>query len=107
LGKRKVLSETEFKEFVLPRGNELLGRVYKMSGGDHLLVRCTDGKTRMCRIRGKLRRRMWIRERDVVLIAPWDFDDSRADVLWRYIKAHAKWLEDNHYLDGAEGEVNP
>jgi translation initiation factor 1A len=98
LGKRKVLSEADLKELVLPEQGELLGKVVKLSGGDLLLVKCTDGQTRLCRIRGKLKRRMWIRENDVVLIAPWDFDNKRADVVWRYIKAHADWLATNNYL---------
>jgi translation initiation factor 1A len=31
-------------------------------------------------------------------VAPWDFDNRKADILWRYIKAHAEWLEQNGYL---------
>lgn len=98
MGKRKVLSESELKELVLPETGEILGRVMKLSGGEHLIVKCTDGKTRLCRIRGKLKRRMWIRENDTVLVAPWDFKNERADVVWRYIQAHADWLRVNKYL---------
>ena len=57
----------------MPQQGELLGRVIKLVGGDNIIVKCTDGKVRTCRIRGKIKRRMWIREHDVVLIAPWDF----------------------------------
>jgi translation initiation factor 1A len=98
MGKRKVLSESDLKELVLPQAGELLGVVSKLSGGEHIIVRCTDGKTRLSRIRGKLKRRMWIREGDIVLIAPWDFNDNRADVVWRYIQAHADWLREKSYL---------
>ena len=98
MGKRKVLSEAELKEEVLPGPGEVLGKVIKLSGGEHIIVLCVDGKTRLCRIRGKLRRRMWIRENDIVLVAPWDFDDGRADVVWRYIAAHTEWLRSNKHL---------
>jgi len=98
LGKRKVLSEANLKELVMPEQGEILGRVIKLTGGDQVVVKCIDGETRMCRIRGKLKRRMWIRERDIVLVSPWDFDSRRADILWRYIRAHADWLEANNYL---------
>ncbi|TLY12440.1 MAG: translation initiation factor 1A [Thaumarchaeota archaeon] len=67
-------------------------------GGDLVIVKCADGQTRVCRIRGKLKRRMWIRENDIVLVSPWDFDNRKADILWRYIRAHADWLEANNYL---------
>lgn len=93
-----MLSESDLKELVLPQQGELLGRVLKMSGGDHLLVKCTDGKVRMCRIRGKMKRKMWVRENDVVLVAPWDFQDEKADIVWRYIGAHAEWLVTNNYI---------
>jgi translation initiation factor 1A len=98
LGKRKVLNEAHLKELVLPEQGELLGRVQKISGGNQVLVQCTDGEIRLCRIRGKMKRRMWIREGDIVLVSPWDFDHKRADIVWRYIKDHADWLENNGYM---------
>lgn len=98
MGKRKVLSEEALKELVLPEKGELLGRVVKLMGSDHIMVRCTDGKTRMGRIRGKLKRRIWIREGDVVLVAPWDFNDERCDILWRYTVAQVDYLIENQYL---------
>ena len=98
MGKRKVLSEANLKELVKPEQGEFLGRVLKLTGGDLVIVKCADGHTRVCRIRGKLKRRMWIRENDIVLVSPWDFDNRKADILWRYIRAHADWLEANNYL---------
>ena len=98
MGKRKVLSESNLKELVMPGQGEILGKAIKLTGGDQVIVKCADGETRNCRIRGKLKRRMWIRENDIVLVAPWDFDNRKADILWRYIKAHAEWLEHNGYL---------
>ena len=53
-----------------PQTGELLGRVIKLVGGDNVIVKCTDGRVRTCRIRGKIKRRMWIRDHDLVLIAP-------------------------------------
>ena len=82
----------------MPQEGEMLGRVTKLTGGDHILVKCSDGETRLCRIRGKMKRRMWIREADIVLIAPLDFKDDRGDILWRYIKAHAELLETQGHL---------
>ncbi len=98
LGKRKVLNEAHLKELVLPEAGELLGKVLKIAGGNQVVVKCTDGETRMCRIRGKMKRRMWIRENDVVLVSPWDFDNRKADIVWRYIKDHADWLVNNNYM---------
>jgi len=107
LGKRKVLNEAHLKELVLPEQGELLGRVQKISGGNQVLVQCTDGMIRLCRIRGKMKRRMWIRESDIVLVSPWDFDPKRADIVWRYIKDHADWLENNGYMRPTGPGVTP
>jgi Translation initiation factor 1 (IF-1) len=43
---------------------------------------------------------MWIREHDVVLIAPWDFQTEKADIVWRYISAHAEKLQKDGALEG-------
>jgi translation initiation factor 1A len=84
---------------VLPQQGELFGRVIKLVGGDNIIVKCIDGKVRTCRIRGKIKRRMWIRDNDLVLVAPWDFQSGKADIIWRYISAHQDKLREDGYLD--------
>jgi len=99
LGKKKVISEEEIRDMVLPVANDVLGIATKLLGFDRVLVKCQDGHERLCRIRGKMKRRVWVRERDVVLVSPWDFQsDKRGDVFWRYTRAQAEWLRKNGYL---------
>jgi len=99
LGKKKVISEEVIKDMVLPVANDVLGIAVKLLGFDRVLVKCQDGHERLCRIRGKMKRRVWVREGDVVLVSPWDFQsDKRGDVMWRYTKAQADWLRKNGYL---------
>jgi len=99
LGKKKVLSEEEIGDLVLPVANDVLGIATKLLGFDRVLVKCQDGNERLCRIRGKMKRRVWIREGDVVLISPWDFQSNkRGDVFWRYTKSQADWLRKSGYL---------
>jgi len=99
LGKKKVLSEGELSELVLPTENDVLGVAIKLLGFDRVLVRCQDGHERLCRIRGKMKRRVWIRVGDVVLVSPWDFQsDSRGDLIWRYTRAQADFLRKKGYL---------
>ena len=93
MGKKKVLSEGELNQLVVPSANDVLGVAIKLLGFDRVLVKCQDGKERLCRIRGKMKRRVWIREGDIVLVSPWDFQsDKRGDVFWRYTKAQAETL---------------
>ena len=99
MGKKKVKSEEELKNMVLPVANDVIGIAKKMLGFDRLLVSCQDGKERLCRIRGKMKRRMWIRQGDIVLVSPWDFQsDKRGDIIWRYKRNQAEWLRRKGYL---------
>jgi translation initiation factor 1A len=99
LGKRKVKSEGELSSIKRPVANDVIGIAEKMLGSDRVLVRCQDGKERLCRIRGKMKRRMWIRLGDIVLVSPWDFQsDKRGDIIWRYKRNQAEWLRRNGYL---------
>ncbi len=98
MGKRKVISESEIKPR-LPEEYEVLGVAEKLLGYDRILVRCLDGFTRLCRIRGKMKRRTWIRINDVVLVAPWDFQsEERGDITYRYRSNQVEWLRSNGYL---------
>jgi len=93
LGKKKVLSEGELSQLVLPSQTDVLGVATKMLGFDRIMVRCQDGHERLCRIRGKMKRRVWIREGDIVLVSPWEFQtDKRGDLTWRYTKSQAETL---------------
>ncbi len=85
--KRKVINEGNLDNIVLPSKNDVLGIAVKMLGADRITVKCQDGKERLCRVRGKLKRRVWIREGDIVLVSPWDFQvETRGDIFWRYRK---------------------
>jgi len=99
MGKRKVLNERALKELQLPQEGEMFGRVIKLLGGENLLVKCADGVTRRGRIRGKLKRREWIRDNDIVIIAPWEFGQAdRGDILWRYTLPQTDWLKQNDLI---------
>lgn len=99
MGKRKVKSEGNLQRMILPSANDVLGIAIKMLGSERILVKCQDGKERLCRIRGKLKRRVWVREGDVVLVSPWDFQfDTRGDIFWRYRKNQVEWLRNHGYL---------
>ena len=66
-----------------PKG-EMFAVAETFQGGSRLQLICEDGKRRMGRIPGKLRRRMWVRENDLLIVVPWSFQDTKADVKFRY-----------------------
>jgi len=83
----------------LPQRNEVLGVVVGMVGGSRMRVACKDGKERICRIPGKLKNTIWVKDDDVVIIKPWDIEgDKHGDVVWRYRPLHVNWLKQRGYL---------
>ncbi|MEA3255112.1 MAG: translation initiation factor eIF-1A [Candidatus Altiarchaeota archaeon] len=87
----------------LPRSGQVLGEVEQLLGDRRMSVRCTDGHTRLCRIPGKIRRRIWIKEGNIVLTEPWEVQtNERGDILWRYTNQQADWLERKGFLKGLE-----
>ena len=53
--------QMELRRVKLPRGDQVLGLCEQRVGGSRMKVRCLDGKTRMCRIPGRLKRKLWVR----------------------------------------------
>jgi translation initiation factor 1A len=70
----------------LPRkGNrEMFGCAELMMGANHIHVRCFDGVTRLGRITGKIKKKVWIREGDIPIVIPWNIQDEKCDIIYRY-----------------------
>jgi len=83
------------------KNGEIFGITDQLLGASHIKVMCADGKSRLGRIPGKMKKRMWIREGDLVIIKPWDFQDEKADVVWRYTKTQASYLSRRKMLPSA------
>ncbi len=78
---------------------EVLGSVISMLGGGRLLVACKDGHERVCRIPGNIKRNIWVRDGDVVIVKPWDIEpDKKGDIIWRYSRLQVQWLRDNGHI---------
>lgn len=79
---------------------EVLAIVESMLGANRVRLRCMDGVVRMGRIPGSMKKKTWVREGDIVIVIPWDFQDSKADVIWKYTRPQVNWLERKGYLQG-------
>jgi translation initiation factor 1A len=100
---REEEAQMELRRVPFPRGNQTLGILDQRVGGSRMLVRCLDGKTRNCRIPGRLKRRLWVREGDVLLIEPWEFGgDEKGDVLFKYKPIQVDLLKRKGYLKALE-----
>ena len=79
---------------------QLYGRVERVLGDMRCEVLCKDGVHRVCKIRGKMRKRVWIATGDVVLVCLRDFQDDKADIIHKYNPDESKILAD-------QNEFNP
>ena len=82
----------------LPRGKESIGIIEQRLGGNKMMVACLDGKKRNCRVPGRLKRKLWLRPNDVVIIEPWELDFDKGDVIFKYRPNQIEWLKQNGHL---------
>lgn len=91
--RKKLTPKEEIERLRMRRNDEVLGVAEQMFGFDRLRVRCKDGYTRTCRIRGKIRKRLWVRANDVVIVRPWIVQsEKKGDVIYRYTRTQVEWL---------------
>ena len=85
--------EDQLRRLRMPRDGEVFGKVTQMLGASKLMVRCKDNRMRLCRIPGKMKWRIWIKEGDVVIVKPWNVQaNEKGDIVWRYTKSQVDRL---------------
>ncbi|HLC65358.1 MAG TPA: translation initiation factor eIF-1A [Candidatus Nanoarchaeia archaeon] len=95
--------EQQISRIKTPHGNQSFGILEQRLGGSRTRVRCLDGKTRICRIPGRLKRTLWVREGDLVIVEPWEFlGDEKGDIVYKYSKAQVSFLKAKGYLSKLE-----
>ena len=88
----------------LPRGGEVMGIIEQRLGGNKMMVNCFDGKPRNCRVPGRLKRKLWLRPNDIVIIQPWELDPEKGDVIFKYRPNQVAWLRKTRYLETEKTE---
>ena len=95
--------ETEIRRIKLPRGKQTLGLITRMLGSSRVEVKCFDGKTRVCRIPGRLKRSLWVKEGYIVIVEPWEYSgDKKGDVIFKYSPTQVSYLRSRGYLKALE-----
>lgn len=102
--KEQAPPEPKIKRAPLPKENQVIGIIERRLGGNKMMVNCLDQKDRNCRVPGRLKRKLWLRPEDVVIIEPWELDDKKGDVVFKYKTNQIEWLKRNCYLKTEESE---
>ena len=91
-GSNEPVAPRKIKMPYKPAG-EMMAIVREFHGGSRLTALCEDGHNRMIRIRGRLKKKMWVRLYDYIIIKKWVIQsDQKADLMHRYIKTEVEQL---------------
>jgi len=86
-------NEGEKRELVFKEDGQEYAQVIKMLGNGRLEAQCFDGEKRLAHIRGKMRKKVWINQGDIILLSLRDFQDDKADVIVKYTADEARNLK--------------
>lgn len=112
-------NDNEKRELIFKEEGQEYAQVLKMLGNGRLEALCFDGSRRLAHIRGKLRKKVWINQGDIILLSLRDYQDEKGDVILKYsadearsLKAYgelpenAKINETDTYGQEGEGDCN-
>merc|ERR1712014_492894 len=81
------------RELVFKEDGQEYAQVIKMLGNGRLEALCFDGEKRLAHIRGKLRKKVWINQGDIILLSLRDYQDEKGDVILKYSADEARSLK--------------
>ncbi|MCX8158216.1 MAG: translation initiation factor eIF-1A [Candidatus Diapherotrites archaeon] len=92
--------QNEESNLKLPKkeNREIFGLLIQLHGSNQVRVLGEDGKERMCRIPGRMKKKVWLKEGDLVIIQLWETQQDRADVVWRYFGNQIEQLKRKGFL---------
>ena len=74
----------EKRDLFLKDEEQEYAQITKILGNCRFEAYCFDGSTRLCHVRGKFRKRVWINRDDVVLVGKRDYQDEKCDIIHKY-----------------------
>ncbi len=86
-------AEDEKRELVFKEDGQEYAQVLRMLGNGRCEALCIDGTKRLCHIRGKMHKKVWIASGDIILVGLRDYQDDKADVILKYQPDEARLLK--------------
>ncbi len=98
--------QTDISRVKIPRGKQVFGILEQRLGASRMRVRCMDGNVRICRIPGRLKRKLWVNEGDLLLVEPWEFSgNEKGDIIFKYKKTQVEYLKRKGVLKNLAAET--
>jgi translation initiation factor 1A len=86
-------NDDQRRELTFKEDGQEYAQVVKMLGNGRLEALCFDGSKRLANIRGKMRKKVWINQGDIILLSLRDFQDDKGDVILKYTVDEARALK--------------
>ncbi|KAK7389869.1 hypothetical protein VNO78_25165 [Psophocarpus tetragonolobus] len=86
-------ADDEKRELVFKEDGQEYAQVLRMLGNGRCEAMCIDGTKRLCHIRGKMHKKVWIAAGDIILLGLRDYQDDKADVILKYLPDEARLLK--------------
>ncbi|KAI1018074.1 hypothetical protein LB504_004222 [Fusarium proliferatum] len=86
-------NDDQRRELTFKEDGQEYAQVVKMLGNGRLEALCFDGSKRLANIRGKMRKKVWINQGDIILLSLRDFQDNKGDVILKYTADEARTLK--------------
>jgi len=90
---------------------QLYGQISKTLGGSRFLVKCFDKdpknnefilKEKICHVCGKMRKKVWINDNDLILLSVREFDETKGDIIHKYTNDEARKLKKKKLIPNIE-----
>ncbi|KAI3511033.1 hypothetical protein L2E82_29715 [Cichorium intybus] len=86
-------ADDEKRELVFKEDGQEYAQVLRMLGNGRCEAMCIDATKRLCHIRGKMHKKVWIAAGDIILVGLRDYQDDKADVILKYMPDEARLLK--------------
>lgn len=96
---------TPERTFILKEPDQEYATVIKTLGDGRFQLECKDGINRLGLVRGKMRKRVWVNEGDIVLVGLRDYEDNKADIIHKYTQDEAKKLVNIKEIEKIEENI--
>jgi translation initiation factor 1A len=81
--------EEQFQEYA---------QITKVLGSGRFEVQCFDSKTRLATIRGNMRKKVWVKSGDLILVSLREYEDAKCDIIYLYKPKEVKKLKSLHEI---------
>merc|ERR1719184_201759 len=99
-------SQVVKRALTLKEQNQEYARVESLCGDGRMMVNCMDGASRLGKVRGQMRKRVYVRVGDWVLVSLREIDQKKCDIILKYSEDECRQLKKQNEIKEFDEENN-